>query len=69
MLTVFWSPLGFSPVEIMPKGILFDSQYFCSNLLSTIVQDQSSETPEDQERRMVLHFDNATLHTAKCTID
>jgi hypothetical protein len=69
MLTVFWSPLGFSLVEILPKEILFDSQYFCSNVLSAIVQNQPSETPEDRRRRMVVHFDNATPHTAECTID
>jgi hypothetical protein len=44
MLTVFWSPLGFSLVEIMPKGILFGFQYFCSNILSAVVQNRSSET-------------------------
>jgi hypothetical protein len=37
MLAVFWSPLGFSLVEILPKGIHFDSQYFTSNILSAIV--------------------------------
>jgi hypothetical protein len=39
MLTVLWSPLGFSLAEILPKGIHFDSQYFCSNILSAIVQN------------------------------
>jgi hypothetical protein len=39
MLTVFWSPLGFSFVEILPKGIHVDSQYFCSSVLSAIVQN------------------------------
>jgi hypothetical protein len=37
MMTIFWSPLGFSLVEILPKGIHFDFQYFCSNSLSAIV--------------------------------
>jgi hypothetical protein len=69
MLAVFWSPLGFSHVEILSKGILFDSQSFYSNILSAIIQNPPSETPEDRRRRMVLHFDNATPRTAKCTID
>jgi hypothetical protein len=55
--------------EILPKGIHFDSQYFCSIILSAIVQNRPSEIPEDQTRRMVVHFENATPHTAKCTID
>jgi hypothetical protein len=44
MLAVFWSPLGFPLVEILLKGIRFDFYYFCSNILSTIVQNQLSET-------------------------
>jgi hypothetical protein len=69
MLTVFWSPLGFSLVETLLKGIHFDSQSFCSSLLSAIEQNRLSETPEDRRRRMVIHFDNATPCTAKFTID
>jgi hypothetical protein len=69
MLTVFWSPLGFSLVEILSKRIRFDSEYFCSNILSAIVQNQPSETPEDRRQRMVMHFDSATAHRAKCTND
>jgi hypothetical protein len=40
MLAVFLSPLGFSLVEILPKGIHFDSQYFYYNILSVLVQNQ-----------------------------
>jgi histone-lysine N-methyltransferase SETMAR len=69
MLTIFWSPLGFSLAEIPPKETHFDSQFFCSNSLSAIVQNQPSETPKDRGRRIVVHFDNATSHTAKCMID
>jgi hypothetical protein len=60
---------GFSLVEILPKWIHFDFQYFCSNILSAIMQNRPSETPEHRRRRMVLHFDSASPHTAKCTID
>jgi histone-lysine N-methyltransferase SETMAR len=69
MLTIFWSPLGFSLLEILPKRIHFDSQYFCSSNLSAIVQNRQSETHEDRRRRMVVHFDSATPHTAKYMID
>jgi hypothetical protein len=69
MMTVFWPPLGFLLVEILMKGVSFDSQYFCSSILSAIVQGRPSETPEDRRRRMVVHFDNPTPHTHKCTVD
>jgi hypothetical protein len=44
MLTIFRSLLGVSFVNILPKGIRFDSQYFCSIILSAIVQNRPSET-------------------------
>jgi hypothetical protein len=69
MLAVFWSPVRFFLVEILPKGFNFDSQYFCSNILCAIVQNRPSEAPEDRRRRMVVHFDNTTSHTTKCAID
>jgi hypothetical protein len=69
MLTIFWSPLGFSLVEILPKGIIFDSRCFCFNALSAVVQNRPSGTPEDRRRKMLVHFDNATPPTAKWTID
>jgi hypothetical protein len=69
MLAVFSSLLGFSLAEILSKGIYFDFQYFCSNILSARIQDRSSETHEDRRLRIMLHFDDATPHTAKCMID
>jgi hypothetical protein len=66
---VFWSPMGFSPVEILPKMIHFDSQHLCSKFLSAIGQNRPPETPEDRRRRMVVHFDDAIPHTANWTID
>jgi hypothetical protein len=69
LLIVFWSPFGFSLVEILPKGIHCDSQYFCSNILSEIVQNRPSDIHENRRRRMVVHFDNTDQHTAKCMID
>jgi hypothetical protein len=65
MLTVFWSPLGFSFVEILPKEIHCDGRYFCSSILSMAGQNRPAATPEDTRRNMVLHFDNACPHTAR----
>jgi hypothetical protein len=36
-LAVFWSPLSFPLVEILPKGTHFHSQDFCSNILFATV--------------------------------
>jgi hypothetical protein len=52
-------------VEILLKGISFDAIYLCSEMFSEI--DQNRPVAEDQRQRMVLHFDNASLHTARET--
>jgi histone-lysine N-methyltransferase SETMAR len=69
MLTVFWSPLGFSLVEILPKGERFNAEYFCLQILAGIVDRRPVETAEDMKRKMVLHFDNASPHTARLSSD
>jgi hypothetical protein len=69
ILTIFWPPLSFFLVGILPKVTHLDSHDLCSATLSAIVQNSPSETPEDRKRRMMVHFDSATTHTAKCMID
>jgi hypothetical protein len=63
MLIIFWSPLGFAVIKILPKGARVDAPYFCSEILSLIDQSQPLATVKDQRRRIVLYFDNATPHT------
>jgi hypothetical protein len=67
MLTILWSPLGFAVVEILPKGPRFDVTYLCSEILSEIDQNRPRRTVEDQRQNTILHFDSATLHTARET--
>jgi histone-lysine N-methyltransferase SETMAR len=69
MLTVFWSPLGFPLVEILPKGEPFNAGYFCLKILAGIVEHRPVETAEDMTREMVLHYDNAIPHTARLSSD
>jgi hypothetical protein len=59
MPTVFWSPMGFSPVEIFRKEDHFNGLYLCSKILHAIVKNRPADTAEDQRRNMVLNFDNA----------
>jgi hypothetical protein len=51
MLTVFWSPLGFLVVKIMPKGQHFDAHYFMSIILSVMAENRPMQTWEDQNRK------------------
>jgi histone-lysine N-methyltransferase SETMAR len=67
MLTVFWSPLGFPVIKALPKGMRFNAEYFCSVILREIDANRPSHSAVDRGRNLVLHFDNATVHTARCT--
>jgi histone-lysine N-methyltransferase SETMAR len=67
MLTIFWSPLGFPLVQLLPKGHHFDADYFCSQIIREIDRIRPTETAEDAKRRLVLHFDNASPHTSTAT--
>jgi histone-lysine N-methyltransferase SETMAR len=69
MLTVFWSPLGFPVIQCLPKGFRFTGEYFCSNILREIQEKRPNDRAEDGRRKLVLHFDNAAVHTARDTID
>ena len=66
MLTVFWSPLGFRIIEMLPKGTRFNSKYFINEILSKIAEIHNQENPNSR-RRFVVHMDNATPHRSKET--
>jgi hypothetical protein len=66
MVTIFWSPLGFRVIRVLPKGVHFDAKYFQDNILSEIDRTRPTGSEEDDRRNLILHFDNATLYTAAC---
>jgi hypothetical protein len=59
MNTVFWSPLRFSVVKILPKGQHFDAQYSIAAILSVIGENHPMQIWEDRSQKATLHFDNA----------
>jgi histone-lysine N-methyltransferase SETMAR len=61
MLIVFWSPLGFSLAQILPKGHHFNIEYFCSHILHEIDRIRQATTDEDALRKIILHFDTAAV--------
>jgi hypothetical protein len=68
IFNIFWFPLGFSVAKILPKGQHFDTQYFISTILSVLAENRLMQTWEDQSRKTVLHFDNASPHTPRSAI-
>jgi hypothetical protein len=54
MLAIFWSPLGFPLVQLLPKGQHFNAGYFYENILQEINQNRPAATAEDGRRNIVL---------------
>jgi hypothetical protein len=54
MLTIFWSPLGFPLVQLLPKGQYFNARYFGENILQEINQNHPAATAENGRRNIVL---------------
>jgi hypothetical protein len=65
MITIAWNPLDFPLIEALPKGHTFNAEYYRDNILAALTQLH----PEDDERKLVVHANNARAHTArKCRI-
>jgi hypothetical protein len=63
MVTIASNPLGFPLIVALSKGRTFNGEYHCDNYLAGLTQFQ----PEDGGRKLVVHADNARVHTAqKC---
>jgi hypothetical protein len=61
MVTIAWNPLGFHLIEVLPKGMLFNAEYYRNNILAALIEF----SPDPQNRPLVIHADNARPHTAK----
>jgi hypothetical protein len=61
MLTIFWSPLGFPFVQLLPKGQHFNAGYFCENILQEINQNRPAAAVEDGEERDETLSSNLTM--------
>jgi hypothetical protein len=58
-----WNSLRFLLIVALPKGRTFNAEYYCDNVLAALTLLQ----PEDDEKKLVVHADNARAHTAqKC---
>jgi hypothetical protein len=68
MVTSAWNSDGFRVTAALPKGQKFKANSYCSSMLtklSKIARQLKNET----ERTLILHADNACLHTAKSSIE
>jgi histone-lysine N-methyltransferase SETMAR len=61
MVTIAWNALGFHVLDALPKGRIFNAEYYLDNILTALV----SFLPEAGEEQLVVHADNARPHTAR----
>jgi transposase len=63
MATIPWNPLEFPLIVALPKGRVFNAEYYRDNILAGLTQLQL----EDDGRKLTVHAYNARVHTAqKC---
>ena len=68
MVTIFWSPNGIQSLNVLPQGHSLNAQYFQENTLAELVQNKQVQEAKKQKQKYVIHFDNASVHMAKSTI-
>jgi hypothetical protein len=64
MLTIVWNPLRFHLIKVLEKGRKFNAGYYIAQILEPLSQWRSIEAGGNK-RKLLVHADNAHLHTAK----
>jgi hypothetical protein len=67
MVTIFWSPRGFSVVEALPKNEKFNSKYMTDTIIPALVTANKQAPESYSEHQSYIHFDNATPHKSVVT--
>lgn len=68
MITIFFSPLGFRVINMLPQKTTFTSQYFIDEILVKITKTHPPQVQRDPKRRVRLHFDNARPHKTNAVL-
>jgi transposase len=64
MLTIVWNPRGFHLIDVLPKGLKFNVAHYINTILIPLVERRSAHGTAN-ERKLIVHADNARPHTAK----
>jgi hypothetical protein len=64
MLMIVWNPRGFRLIKVLEKGRKFNSGYYTAEIFEPLSQWHSIEAAGN-ERKLLVHADNAPPHTAK----
>jgi hypothetical protein len=64
MFTIVWKPRGFHLIKVLERGCKFNGGYYIAEILEPLSQWRSIEAAGN-ERKLLVHADNARPHTAK----
>jgi histone-lysine N-methyltransferase SETMAR len=62
MLSVFFNGTGQFLIDILPEGMKMDTDYFADNNIDKMARLCYPQGRRQRERKVMLHFDNATIH-------
>lgn len=65
MVTIFFNADGVQLIDVKPKGIKINSNYFINMILQKLADLDVVKKAKNQKQQMLLHFDNAPSHNAK----
>lgn len=65
MVSIYVTKTGKYFIDILPKGMHFNSTYFCETILPQLADFAFPNGKNKHERNWILHFDNAPSHKSK----
>jgi hypothetical protein len=68
MLTIVWNPNGFHVIDVLPKGIKFNADHYITDAFIPWAEWRKTQVGRT-DRNLIVHGDNAGLHTAETSLD
>jgi histone-lysine N-methyltransferase SETMAR len=69
MVTVFFNGTGDFLIDILPEGLKMNSTYFANNIIDVIAGSCYPNGRQPHSRKVMLHFDNAPIHSTDTVND
>ena len=61
--------MGFFVVDMLPKGMSYNSSYFISNILHVLEEQKQQIWPKSGRRKVLIYLDNCKVHNSKMTME
>lgn len=65
MITIFFNIDGLQLLDVKPKGVKINADYFIENIICPLESLEVTEKAQYQKQAMYLHFDNSPVHTSQ----